>query len=73
MNFAAQYCSMRRDLEERGWHLTSLLAETTTKLMQQIGSDPQVFVALRIECGEIRIVLQEAHHELQRHRLEHGC
>lgn len=73
MDPVAAYCTTRRDLEERGWFLTSRLSELTTKLMRMIGRDRQAFLDLREECRMTRRRITASHHDLREHRREHGC
>lgn len=73
MDFATSYCATRRDLEERGWFLTSRLAQLTTRLMRIIGQNHQSFLDLRSECRATRREILSSHQDLRKHRLEHGC
>ncbi len=72
-DFTTQYCSTRRDLEERGWILTSRLFELSTRLLRTIGNDRQEFAAIKQECGELRGVIGKAQSDLRGHRSKHGC
>lgn len=73
MDYAATYCTTRRDLEERGWFLTGRLAQLTAKLMRLIGQDHQAFLDLRSECRTTRREIAASHEDLREHRREHGC
>ena len=73
MDYSATYCPTRRDLEERGWWLTSRLAALTTRLMQLIGEDHGTFLEIRQECRETRAEIAESHLDLSEHRRGHGC
>ena len=73
MDYTATYCSTRRDLEERGWWLTSRLANLTDRLMLLIGGDHRMFLEVRRECRETKAAITESHSDLREHRLEHGC
>lgn len=73
MDFSVTYCPMRRDLEERGWWLTGRLAALTTRLMQLIGADHQMFLEVRQECRETKVEITDSHQSLREHRRGHGC
>ena len=70
---AVTYCTTRRELEERGWFLTSRLSSLTARLMRLIGRDPQAFVDVRNECRDTRQEITVSHRELRDHRRAHGC
>lgn len=70
---AAKYCSIRRDLEERSWVLTSRHAALTSRLLQLIGKDHRTFVELKDECAETHRENTEARMLLLQHRVSHGC
>lgn len=72
-NLASRYCSIRRDLEERGWVLSSRLFQLSTLLLHAIGNDHQEFASLKQECRETRAVIRQAQGDLRLHRYEHGC
>jgi hypothetical protein len=73
MDLAATYCATRRDLEERGWFLTTRLADLTSRLMRLIGQDPQSFLDMRGECRATRREILSSHEDLREHRRKHGC
>lgn len=73
MDYTATYCSIRRDLEERGWWLTSRLANLTTRLMQMIGQDHLAFLDVRQECRTTKAAITASHDDLREHRRAHGC
>lgn len=73
MDFATTYCATRRDLEERGWFLTSRLAQLTARLMRVLGEDHQTFLDLQSECRGTRRQILASHQDLRTHRLDHGC
>lgn len=73
MDFATAYCSTRRDIEERGWALTSRLCSLTDRLLMATGRNHQVFVDLKQECMTTRVALTALHESLREHRREHGC
>lgn len=70
---SGMYCPIRRDLEERGWNLTSRLAAQTERLILIAGSDHHAFLQIREECQETAQEITESHVELREHRQEHGC
>ena len=74
MDFTATYCPTRRDLEERGWWLTSRLAAQTGLLLKLCGRhDHRAFQVAREECTETRVAIGDSHRDLRDHRREHGC
>lgn len=73
MDLSAGYCATRRSIEQRGWALTTRLSSLTERLLNAIGKDHRVFLALRQECCTTRDSLVESHQNLQNHRREHGC
>ncbi|HTZ56555.1 MAG TPA: hypothetical protein VMB49_00590 [Acidobacteriaceae bacterium] len=73
MDLTAQYCSARRDIEERSWALTSRLAALTDRLIGLTGLDHQAFLDVRGKCHEVKGELSESHEELKNHRRNHGC
>ena len=73
VNLTGTYCPTRRDLEERGWFLTSRLSATTARLMALIGGDHEAFLHVKQECRDTRGELADSHLRLREHRLEHGC
>lgn len=73
MDLTTKYCATRRDLEERGWFLTTRLANLTARLMRAIGQNHEMFLNLRTECRATRRQIVTSHQDLRKHRLEHGC
>ena len=73
MDLSATYCPMRRDLEERGWWLTSRLSSLTGRLLDLVGQDHAAFVSMKDECRETRAAITESHRGLAAHRRDHGC
>jgi hypothetical protein len=73
MDFSTQYCSTRRDLEERGWFLTSRLSSLTSQLLQLIGHDHPAFLLKKTECCDTREEITDSHDRLHAHRVAHGC
>lgn len=73
MDGTAQYCAMRRDLEEQGWFLTGRLAELTDRLMRLIGRDHGAFLTMKQECRETRVEINISQRRLRDHREVHGC
>jgi hypothetical protein len=73
VDLAAQYCSTRRNLEERGWALTSRLYALTERLLRAIGKNHEEFASLKQECRVTRADIAQAQHHLYDHRSEHGC
>jgi len=73
MDFGSAYCPTRRDIEEHGWALTTLLFSLTTKLVKILGSNQPSFVALRQECRDTRLAITESNQNLRDHRRDHGC
>jgi hypothetical protein len=69
----SQYCPTRRNLEHNAFNLVSRLAALTERLLQLIGRDHTAFVDTKAECVSVREVFVEARHELDKHRLAHGC
>lgn len=73
MDFTAAYCPTRRDLEERGWFLTSRLSALTGHLLQLVGRDHREFLEVREACHAAREAITESHRGLKEHRRHHGC
>lgn len=73
MDFTTAYCATRRDLEERGWFLTTRLAGLTDRLLRLIGQDHQKFLDMRSECRSTRAAITASHDDLREHRRTHGC
>lgn len=73
MDFTAMYCPVRRDLEEKGWFLTSRLAALTDHLIRLSRCDHGAFLAAKGECQQARRDISSAHVELKEHRRMHGC
>lgn len=73
MGFDARYCSIRRDLEENGWFLTTRLSSLTSRLLFLIGTDHRSFIETKSECDETRADLVVSHRQLREHRSDHGC
>lgn len=73
MNLTAQHCPTRRNLEERGWNLTSELSSLSSRLLSLVAVDHRGFNATSARCLEVRSKLKESNRELKAHRSEHGC
>jgi hypothetical protein len=73
MDWTAQYCPIRRDIEEHCWNLASRLSETTAILVKSIGRDRGLFLTTRSACEHTREELADSQHELAKHRIAHGC
>lgn len=73
MDFTGAYCPTRRDLEERGWFLTSRLSTLTGHLLQLVGHDHAEFLGVRDECDLTRAAIAESNRGLKEHRRSHGC
>jgi hypothetical protein len=73
MDFAAAYCPTRRDIEKRGWVLTSQLFSLTARLLKKVGDDHGAFMALREECRAAKLAITASNQSLRDHRREHGC
>ena len=72
MDFTCQYCSTRRDIEERSWALVSRLCSLTSRLTMLVGQRT-AFSAVKVECGELRQEIQHLHVRLKDHRDTHHC
>ena len=68
-----QYCSVRRNLEERGNNLVGRLAALTDRLLRITGRDHTGFMAIKDECANVRSEIVEARRDLNAHRLDHRC
>ena len=73
MDLATAYCPTRRNIEERGWALTTRLSSLTERLLEIIGKDHQTFVALQQECHATKLAITRSNQNLSDHRREHGC
>ena len=73
MNFVTAYCPVRRDLEERGWNLTSRHALLTDRLISLIGHGHQAFLDLQDQCRTTSLQITDSRGKLHEHRREHGC
>jgi hypothetical protein len=73
MDKTAQYCPVRRDLEERAWTLTAKLSTVASKLIALVDVDHRSFNATQTEWADVRSDLAESHRMLQTHRSGHGC
>jgi len=73
MDFTAQYCPTRKDLEERSWGLVSRLASLSGQLLKLTGAGHQEFMAVKFQCVEVRGEISKAKGQLLDHRSAHGC
>jgi hypothetical protein len=73
MDFAATYCPIRRDLQERTWFLTNRHSTITTRLLDFVGLDHDEFLERVEECRSVHLEIVLSRVKLQEHRLGHGC
>lgn len=73
MDFTAEYCPVRKRLEERSWFLTSRLAALTARLLSLTGHGHEDFLTVLDYCQTARLEVTESHSSLQEHRQYHGC
>lgn len=73
MDFTAQYCPCRRDLEEQVWVQVSHLSALTGQLLGLVGKDHRTFSLKRTACSDARAGIVDFRRKLDTHRSAHGC
>lgn len=67
------YCSIRRDLEDRSWNLSSRLFELSSRLLALVGKNHRQFLDAKALCEHAREDIDDSLLRLRIHRQKHGC